>query len=125
MCRQTKNLPWEGLTDLEPSMGRLSIGAGLVRLLRVLVGPTIFPTYRCGLLYAVKHNVVRAAQGPICEKEAVLPQDKGDDSKPVRCLGRTQVRFSTLPLPPVLLPSKLVTGGQGDGRYDQPPRASY
>ena len=59
------------------------------------------------------------------EKEAVDPQDEGDDGKPVRCQGRTQVRFSTLPLPAVLLPSKLVPGGQGDGRYDQPQRASY
>jgi hypothetical protein len=106
-------------------MGRLSIGAGwfgycgcwLVRPYIQPVGAAFYMPLTIMLFARLKARSV--------EKEAVVPQDKGDDSKPVRCLGRTQVRFSTLPLPPVLLPSKLVIGGQRDGRYDQPQRASY
>lgn len=45
--------------------GRLSVGKGFVRLLRLLVGAAMYPTCRCGLSCAAGHNAIRAAQVPI------------------------------------------------------------
>ena len=45
--------------------GRLSVGKGFVRLLHLLVGAAMYPTFGCGLSCAAGHNAIRAAQVPI------------------------------------------------------------